>query len=82
MITLGFVLAVAIPAVVLVGTVLWPERIPEDRTVNAIQARIESERTHRKGRRTGVRRPPWSNSVKPCRAWRCRVESRPDLDAC
>lgn len=43
MITLGFVIAVGLPLSVIVGVVLWPERIPPDRTVSAIQQRIESE---------------------------------------
>lgn len=44
MITLGFVLAVVIPAAVLVGAIVWPERITADRTVGGIQARVESDR--------------------------------------
>ncbi|WP_406237612.1 hypothetical protein [Nocardia sp. NBC_01009] len=33
----------ALPLAVLVAVILWPERIPKDRTVEAIRARIESE---------------------------------------
>lgn len=51
MITLGFVLAVVIPAAVLVGAIVWPEHITEDRTVGGIQARVESERGQERGRR-------------------------------
>ncbi|MEU0875992.1 MULTISPECIES: hypothetical protein [Nocardia] len=43
MIALGFVVAVGLPLVVLVACVFWPERIPPDRTVEAIRARIEDE---------------------------------------
>ena len=43
MITLGFVIAVGLPLAVIVGVVLWPERIPPDRTVSAIQQRIKRE---------------------------------------
>ncbi|WP_369023650.1 hypothetical protein [Nocardia cyriacigeorgica] len=55
--TAGLLLAVAIPLAVIVGVVLWPERIPEERTVDAIRQRIEREAKHPKGRRTA--RPPW-----------------------
>ncbi|WP_174184026.1 hypothetical protein [Nocardia barduliensis] len=40
---LGFVAAAGIPAVVFVVAVLWPERVPPDRTVEAIRQRIEDE---------------------------------------
>ncbi|WP_446225716.1 hypothetical protein ACTWPB_11975 [Nocardia sp. IBHARD005] len=43
MITLGFAVAVGLPLAVIVGVVLWPERIPPDRTVSAIQQRLEAE---------------------------------------
>ncbi|MFD6394527.1 hypothetical protein [Nocardia sp. NPDC060259] len=43
MTTLGFVVAVGLPLAVLLGVIVWPERIPKDRTVEAIRARIENE---------------------------------------
>ncbi|BDT96904.1 hypothetical protein IFM12275_68890 [Nocardia sputorum] len=42
-ITLGWVLVFALPVAVLAATILWPERIPPDRTVEAIRRRVESE---------------------------------------
>ncbi|MEU4706789.1 hypothetical protein AB0G00_10170 [Nocardia salmonicida] len=51
MITLGFVIAIGLPLAVLVGVVLWPERIPPDRTVDAIRRRVESETDRQSGRR-------------------------------
>ncbi|MFI2284237.1 hypothetical protein [Nocardia beijingensis] len=42
-IALGFIVAVGLPLVVLALAILWPERIPEDRTVDAIRQRIEGE---------------------------------------
>lgn len=53
----GLVLAIAIPLAVLIAVVLWPERIPEERSVDGIRARLEREAGHQKGRRIG--RPPW-----------------------
>ncbi|MEU2087522.1 hypothetical protein [Nocardia beijingensis] len=43
MIALGFIVAIGLPLVVLALAILWPERIPKDRTVNAIRQRIEGE---------------------------------------
>lgn len=42
-VTLGFVLAVGIPVVVLLAAICWPEQRPPDRTVEAIRRRIEDE---------------------------------------
>lgn len=42
-IMLGWVLVFALPVAVLVAVILWPERIPKDRTVEAISQRIEEE---------------------------------------
>lgn len=39
----GFVIAVGLPLAVLVAAICWPVRIPKDRTVEAIQQRIEDE---------------------------------------
>lgn len=51
----GLLLAVAIPLAVIIGVIFWPERIPEDRTVEPIEARIEREAKHQKGRRDAAR---------------------------
>ncbi|MET9283899.1 hypothetical protein ABZ894_05210 [Nocardia beijingensis] len=40
---LGWVLVFALPGVVLVAVICWPERLPKDRTVEAIRQRIEDE---------------------------------------
>ena len=58
MITLGFVVAVGLPLAVIVGVVLWPERIPPDRTVSAIQQRIKSENVSHLRRRGPISGPP------------------------
>lgn len=42
-IILGWVTVVGLPLTVLVAVILWPERVPKDRTVQAIQRRIEDE---------------------------------------
>lgn len=42
-IVLGFVVVVGLPLVVIVVAICWPERIPRDRTVEAIRQRIEEE---------------------------------------
>ena len=42
-IMLGWALVFGLPAAVLVAAILWPERIPKDRTVEAIRQRIEEE---------------------------------------
>ncbi|MEV6139848.1 hypothetical protein AB0L63_28145 [Nocardia sp. NPDC051990] len=41
MIVLGWVAVVGIPLIVFIAAVLWPERIPKDRTVEAIRKRVE-----------------------------------------
>ncbi|MCX4096176.1 hypothetical protein [Nocardia sp. alder85J] len=43
MITFGLIAAVGVPLAVLVLAIVWPERIPKDRTVEAIRRRIEAE---------------------------------------
>ncbi|MEU6832706.1 hypothetical protein ABZ894_29025 [Nocardia beijingensis] len=43
MIALGFIVAIGLPLAVLALAILWPERIPKDRTVDAIRQRIEGE---------------------------------------
>ncbi|WP_330233127.1 hypothetical protein OHA40_12020 [Nocardia sp. NBC_00508] len=42
-ITFGLAVAIGLPLVVLVAVLVWPERIPPDRTVEAIRQRIEDE---------------------------------------
>jgi hypothetical protein len=42
-IILGFVVVIGLPLVVFVVAILWPERVPQDRTVEAIRQRIEKE---------------------------------------
>ncbi|NNH75904.1 hypothetical protein HLB23_39660 [Nocardia uniformis] len=42
-ITLGWIIVLGLPLAVLVATILWPERIPKDRTVDAIARRIQDE---------------------------------------
>ncbi|WP_433727230.1 hypothetical protein ACQP0C_35505 [Nocardia sp. CA-129566] len=42
-IVLGYVVAIGLPLAVIVAVTCWPERIPKDRTVQAIRARIEDE---------------------------------------
>ncbi|MFC9968509.1 hypothetical protein ACFVH4_30140 [Nocardia ignorata] len=58
MITFGFIVAVGLPLAVIVGVVLWPERIPPDRTVSAIQQRIARESASRLRRRGPSSGPP------------------------
>ncbi|WP_435592032.1 hypothetical protein [Nocardia sp. bgisy118] len=43
MITLGWVLVFGLPAAAFIAALVWPERIPKDRTVKAIRERIEHE---------------------------------------
>ncbi|MEU3010863.1 hypothetical protein [Nocardia asteroides] len=43
MTALGFAVAIGLPLLVLFATIVWPEPIPPDRTVDAIRARIEAE---------------------------------------
>ncbi|MFC9995910.1 hypothetical protein [Nocardia sp. NPDC127526] len=40
---LGWAVAIGLPLAVLVTVIVWPERIPKDRTVDGIRARIQSE---------------------------------------
>lgn len=55
MTALGFAVAIGLPLLVLFATIVWPEPIPQDRTVDAIRRRIEAENAQR-----GRRRPsPW-----------------------
>ncbi|WP_158607759.1 hypothetical protein [Nocardia panacis] len=42
-ITLGWVVVFGLPLGVVLAVILWPERIPKDRTVQAIRRRIEDE---------------------------------------
>lgn len=42
-VTLGWVMVFGLPLAVIIAVVLWPERIPKDRTVEAIRQRIEEE---------------------------------------
>ncbi len=39
----GIAVAVGLPLGVLIAVLVWPERIPKDRSVEAIRQRIESE---------------------------------------
>ncbi|MBF6070145.1 hypothetical protein IU488_14220 [Nocardia farcinica] len=50
-VTLGWVLVFALPISVIIAAILWPERIPPDRTVDAIRRRVEEEdgRSYRHG---------------------------------
>ena len=43
MIVLGWVLAVGLPLAVWLWAMCWPERIPPERTVDAIRRRVENE---------------------------------------
>ncbi|WP_433714625.1 hypothetical protein ACQP2U_11255 [Nocardia sp. CA-084685] len=43
MIVLGWAVVFGLPLIVFIVAVFWPERIPKDRTVQAIRQRIESE---------------------------------------
>ncbi len=45
MIAFGWVVAIGLPLAVTVGAIVWPERIPKDRTVRRIRERIEHEDT-------------------------------------
>lgn len=58
MIALGWVLVFALPIAVIIGVIVWPERIPPDRTVDAIRERVEAERRREINRR-GRRRPDY-----------------------
>ncbi|MFF0496746.1 hypothetical protein ACFYU5_10110 [Nocardia aobensis] len=39
----GFVVCICLPLVVLIATLVVPQRIPKDRKVDAIRRRIENE---------------------------------------
>ncbi|WP_328409077.1 hypothetical protein [Nocardia sp. NBC_00403] len=43
-ILIGFIVVIGLPLAVLVAVILWPERIPKERTVEAIRQRVEDER--------------------------------------
>ncbi|MET8877376.1 hypothetical protein [Nocardia sp. NPDC004604] len=43
MITLGWMIVFVLPLTVVFAAIFWPERIPKDRTVEAIRRRVESE---------------------------------------
>ncbi|WP_433524726.1 hypothetical protein ACQPZ2_06495 [Nocardia pseudovaccinii] len=43
MIALGWVVAIGLPLAVTVAVIVWPERIPKDRSVRGIRERIEYE---------------------------------------
>lgn len=42
-VTLGWVTVFGLPLAVIVAVIVWPERIPKDRTVDAIKRRIRDE---------------------------------------
>lgn len=42
-ITIGYVIVIGLPLAVIMAAILWPVRIPKDRTVEAIRQRIEGE---------------------------------------
>ncbi|MEV2218527.1 hypothetical protein AB0E01_01445 [Nocardia vinacea] len=44
---LGTMLAIGLPLGVVVAVIVWPERIPKDRTVDAIRQRVEAEESNR-----------------------------------
>ncbi|WP_330251791.1 hypothetical protein OG874_37615 [Nocardia sp. NBC_00565] len=46
-IMLGLMLASGLPLGVVVAVIVWPERIPKDRTVEAIRERVEAEESNR-----------------------------------
>ncbi len=43
MIVLGWVVVVGLPLAVIVGAIYWPERIPPEKSVDGIRARVEAE---------------------------------------
>lgn len=45
MIALGWVVAIGLPLAVTVGVIVWPERIPKDRTTREIRERSKREDT-------------------------------------
>jgi len=44
-ITLGYAVVIGLPLAVVFAAVFWPERIPKERTVQAIRRRIGDEDT-------------------------------------
>ncbi|MEV0543795.1 hypothetical protein [Nocardia salmonicida] len=56
MIGLGFAVAVGLPLIVLFATIVWPEPVAPEYTVEAIRARVESETERNRARR---RPSPW-----------------------
>lgn len=46
-IVLGWVVVIGLPSAVPAAVILWPERIPPDRTVEAIRRRVEAEESGR-----------------------------------
>ncbi|AHH19705.1 hypothetical protein NONO_c49210 [Nocardia nova SH22a] len=42
-IALGWLVVVGLPLTVLVAVIVWPERIPKDRTVEGIRCQIDAE---------------------------------------
>ncbi|MFQ6330703.1 hypothetical protein ACLMAL_31820 [Nocardia sp. CWNU-33] len=42
-IALGWMVVIGLPVAVLVAVILWPERIPKERSVEAIRQRVEAE---------------------------------------
>ncbi|MFI6572837.1 hypothetical protein [Nocardia fluminea] len=57
MTALGFAVVIGLPLLVLFGTIMWPEPVAPERTVEAIRARLEAETERNRVRR---RPPPWS----------------------
>lgn len=69
-IVLGWVLVFALPISVIIAAILWPERIPPDRTVDAIRERVEAERRRDANggngfRRQGLNGPPRRPAREP-----------------
>lgn len=44
-IMLGWIVCFGLPLAVMVGVIVWPEQIPQDRTIWGIRERIEREDT-------------------------------------
>ncbi|MEU0507566.1 hypothetical protein [Nocardia sp. NPDC005998] len=42
---LGWIVCFGLPLAVMVGVIVWPEQIPQDRTIWGIRERIEREDT-------------------------------------
>ncbi|MBF6161049.1 hypothetical protein [Nocardia cyriacigeorgica] len=47
MIAVLWAVVIGLPLAVLAAAILWPERIPRDRSVDGIRERIETEDTRR-----------------------------------